>query len=196
MYQMNLSYICCVSQCGKWLSSAGTDFSRILRFTRTVRLPDLNRQQAAEWRHHCHCPSFCSKEGTVLFVEALLVKKRELSLRRMVHRFKIPTQFVPPNRKQDHFTTSTSFPTVNNLRYCGLLGCDISKYGRWSPCSCRLQIADDVSAMTWAEEQKRVYECKSQHSDCGTAFMLQRARKWCSLYVNWHSACRCKWAAW
>jgi hypothetical protein len=113
-----------------------------------------------------------------------VVKNRELSLRRMLHRLKIANPVFPPNRKQDHFTTSTSFPMVNNLGYCSLLGCDISKYGRWSPCSCLLQIADDVSAMTWAGEQKRAYECKRQDSDCGTEFMLQKARKHCSLYVN------------
>lgn len=115
---------------------------------------------------------------------SLVVKTRELSLRRMIHHFKIPIHFALPNRKQDHFTTSTSFPFVNNSPYCCLLGCNISKCDRWSTCSRLLQIADDVSAMTWAEEQKRAYECKRQHSDCGTAFMLQKARKWCSLYVN------------
>jgi hypothetical protein len=28
--------------------------------------------------------------------------------------------------------------------------------------------------MTWAEEQKRAYECKRQDSDCGTEFMVQK----------------------
>jgi hypothetical protein len=73
---------------------------------------------------------------------------------------------------------------MNNVRLCVLLACDTPQNGRWSPCSCRLQIADDVSAMTWAEEQKRAYECKRQDSDCGIEFMLGKERKQCSLYVN------------
>jgi hypothetical protein len=31
--------------------------------------------------------------------------------------------------------------------------------------------------MTWAEEQKRAYECKRQDSDCGIEFMLHKEKE-------------------
>ena len=160
---MSLSCMCLVSQQGKWLSSARTDFIRIHCFTRTVWLPDLNRQHGTEWWHHCHCPSFCSKAATVLFAEAEKLKKKG-STHRVVS-FKVlksKPSFSP--KKENKITVQIALPSPlwHIVGYCVLPGCDISQYGRWSPCSCRLQIADDVSAMTWAEEQKRAYECKTQ----------------------------------